>query len=89
MSSELSPANEYYFGLVIIVPIIMSSPLSFQKKSWSRIYNYSKKCSGEFWEHLLFKLGAASALLLQAFQGKGAVNGATCNCSDGGEISHL
>ena len=29
--------------------------------------------SGEFWKHLLLKLSAASTLLLQAFQGKGAV----------------
>ena len=28
--------------------------------------------SGEFWKHLLLKLSAASTLLLQAFQGKGA-----------------
>ena len=29
--------------------------------------------SGKFWKHLLLKLSAASTLLLQAFQGKGAV----------------
>ena len=31
--------------------------------------------AGEFWEHMLLKLCAASTLLLQAVQGKGAVKG--------------
>ena len=43
----------------------------FQRYVWDN----HEMFAGEFWEHLLLKLCAASTLLLQAVQGKGAVKG--------------
>ena len=53
--------------------ISVSTPSILSKDTFEIIM----KCffSGEFWEHLLLKLCAASTLLLQAVQGKGAVKG--------------
>ena len=80
LSSDYQIVLSYYLisssCLAIINQFIsVSTPSILSKDSSSNVWDNHEMFAGEFWEHLLLKLCAASTLLLQAVQGKGAVKG--------------